>query len=224
MMAPERGVAASDGHDSGAGAAFSLARLAALLVFQRNEEAAGAIRELRADGTGREAVREAILQTYLHDGYPTALEGMILLGDVWPGDPAPVEEGDYGNWEEWDRRGRELYERIYGSVAEPLRSKVDSLSPELARWMIVEGYGKVLSRGVLADTTRELISVAVLASKARLRQLHSHLRGALRVGCDSAVLDKLLRLIVALLGPGEGEKVLRLWDDLQQGKGGDTRL
>ena len=52
--------------------------------------------------------------------------------------------------------------------------------------MIVEGYGKVLSRPGLDIATRELAIVAFLTVDNRPKQLMSHIRGALRVGVTTA--------------------------------------
>ncbi len=171
---------------------IQIATLAAALVLQQDSEAEKIIAESRDAGVEREAIREAILQTYLFDGYPTALEGMVLLAKVWPGTPEPVEEGDFAEWETWQERGWELYQKIYGNVSGKLQANARAATPELARWMIVEGYGKVLSRGILDTRERELVNVAVLTVKQRPRQLHSHLRGSLRVGANMEMLNKLL--------------------------------
>ncbi len=60
------------------------------------------------------------------------------------------------------------------------------LGPELADWILEEGYGRVLSRPVLSIRERELIVVAVLAALRLPLQLESHVRGALRVGATAA--------------------------------------
>lgn len=192
--------------------AIELACLTAALALLREEAAAGLIRRLRSaaeDGSAtlsREAVREAILQTYLFDGYPTALEGMALLAALWPGAPAPVEDGASSDGSCWRTRGEELYGRIYGSVGPRLQERARELSPELAEWMVVEGYGKVLSRPGLDLDVRELAIIAVLTAKQRPRQLHSHLRGALRIGVPRARIERLLDALTCELGaPGVEE-------------------
>ncbi len=205
---PDSGCAPGDG-------ALDLACLTAALVLGREETAAALIDRLRGDREDadrgatsraeppltREAVREAILQTYLFDGYPTALEGLSLLAHHWPGTPEPVESGDHAQWKEWCARGESLYARIYGDVGVRLQERARELSPELARWMVVEGYGKVLSRPGLDLATRELAIIAVLAVKRRPRQLHSHLRGALRIGVTRERIERLLSVLDRELTP-----------------------
>ena len=55
--------------------------------------------------------------------------------------------------------------------------------------MIVEGYGKVLSRPGLDLARRELCIVAACAASRQERQLHSHLHGARNVGVAPRALS-----------------------------------
>ncbi len=172
-----------------------LAIISAGLVLQKDSIVEREILTCRDLLIDREEVREAILQTYLFDGYPTALEGMFLLQKCWEGKPEPVEAGNYGEWYTWRIRGTELYNRIYGSVADKLQNIANSVSPELARWMLIEGYGKTLSRGALSIQVRELLCTAVLSVKNRPRQLRSHIRGALRVGVGKSEILEMLNIL-----------------------------
>ena len=78
---------------------------------------------------------------------------------------------------------------------EKLRGNIRQLHPALDEWMIIDGYGKVLSRPNVDLRTRELCVVAACATSGQQRQLHSHLHGALNVGSSAveigAVLDAL---------------------------------
>lgn len=57
--------------------------------------------------------------------------------------------------------------------------------PELAEWILADGYGKVLSRPGLPIRERELIVVALLSALRLPLQLESHVRGAMRVGATA---------------------------------------
>jgi 4-carboxymuconolactone decarboxylase len=57
--------------------------------------------------------------------------------------------------------------------------------PDLADWILADGYGRVLSRPGLPIRERELIVVAVLSALKLPKQLDSHVRGALRVGATA---------------------------------------
>ena len=174
--------------------AIRLGLFSAALVARRDDLVRDIIIQLHEEGIPRKLIYEIILQSYLHDGYATALEGVALLSEIWPMDEEEELEG-YQKWEEWERRGIELFRTIYGKVADKVEASVKSNSPEMALWMVREGYGKVLSRPGADICTRELCTVAVLVMKNRPRQLHSHLRGALRVGVSLDVLHNLLDLI-----------------------------
>lgn len=63
-------------------------------------------------------------------------------------------------------------------------AKMTRYHPDLAEWILVDGYGKVLARPGLTLVERELIVVAVLAALRLPMQLESHERGALRVGAS----------------------------------------
>ena len=59
---------------------------------------------------------------------------------------------------------------------------MQSFSPEFAEWMIIDGYGKTLSRPALDIQTRELINICILSLGKWKQQCISHMRGALNVG------------------------------------------
>jgi alkylhydroperoxidase/carboxymuconolactone decarboxylase family protein YurZ len=67
-------------------------------------------------------------------------------------------------------------------VFEKLMQRFDDISPEMQSWMIVEGYGKTLSRPGLDEVSRECAIVCILAVLGRESQLYSHIRGALNLG------------------------------------------
>lgn len=117
----------------------------------------------------------------LHAGYPAALEGMMVLEDEWPGRAQRRVEGGVTAWR---RRGERLCRQVYGSVYPRLIERVRMLHPDLAVMMVEQGYGRVLSRGGLDQSTRELVAVTVLAAGGWERQLVSHVMGALRLGAD----------------------------------------
>ncbi|MBL7998956.1 MAG: carboxymuconolactone decarboxylase family protein, partial [Candidatus Kapabacteria bacterium] len=103
--------------------------------------------------------------------------------------PAPEEYDVH----EFFLRGEKLCRAVYTTVYEPMREKMSAVIPHLDEWMIVEGYGKTLSRNGLDTVTRELVIVATLASCGWRRQLYSHIRGAINVGSHPlAIKDALI--------------------------------
>jgi len=146
-------------------------------------------------------VREVILTTYLFDGYPTALEGFRLWAEIEQTSPQLSENCHYtpDSLELWRKRGQILCRKIYGPQFEALMSKVSVFAPELVDAMIVEGYGKVLSRKALPEWVRELVITGILAFKNRPRQMFSHALGALRVGAGKIQLNDAIESIRDLL-------------------------
>ncbi|MFL5594674.1 MAG: carboxymuconolactone decarboxylase family protein [Gemmatimonadaceae bacterium] len=146
------------------------------------------------------AVEEIILQSYLFAGFPRALNAARAWRNVsGRAAPAEDEESSVDDLETWRERGEETCEIVYGDSYEKLRRNIRELHPALDEWMIVDGYGKVLSRPGVDLRTRELCIVAACAVSGQQRQLHSHLRGALNAGASggelAAVLDALTDLI-----------------------------
>ena len=146
------------------------------------------------------AVEEIILQSYLFAGFPRALNAARAWRAV-SGRSAPDddEETTAKDLRVWRQRGEETCAIVYGDHYEKLRRNIRELHPALDEWMIVDGYGKVLSRPGVDLRTRELCVVAACAVSGQQRQLHSHLHGALNAGSSAeevgAVLDALSDLI-----------------------------
>jgi 4-carboxymuconolactone decarboxylase len=161
------------------------------------------VRALMSDAIGEVdpvQVEEIILQSYLFAGFPRTLNAMRIWRGV-SARPAPATDPEAAaeDFDLWRRRGAETCAVVYGDSYEKLRKNVCLLHPALDEWMIVDGYGKVLSRPGVDLRTRELCVVAACAVSGQQRQLHSHLRGALNSGSSvgeiGAVLDALDELI-----------------------------
>ena len=104
---------------------------------------------------------------------------------------------------------------VYGTQYEPLRSNIRALHPALERWMIEEGYGRVLGRPGVPLRIRELAIVAQLAVVGALPQLYSHLRGALRTGATQSQVEKALHEAKAWLTDAEWANVWDVWTGIQ---------
>jgi 4-carboxymuconolactone decarboxylase len=143
-----------------------------------------------------EWIEEVILQSYLFAGFPRTLNAAREWRRV-SGRPAPAsDDGErLDRAAEWLNRGEETCAIVYGPFYERLRQNIRALHPALDAWMIVEGYGKVLSRPALDLARRELCIVAACVASGQDRQLHSHLHGALNAGAPPdevrATLDAL---------------------------------
>jgi 4-carboxymuconolactone decarboxylase len=144
-------------------------------------------------------IEEAVLQTYLFAGFPRCLNAMRewrRLSGTPVTEAAPVGESG------WRAAGEETCAAVYDGMYARLRENVRALHPALDDWMIVEGYGKVLSRPGLDLGRRELCIIAACAASGQDRQLHSHLHGARNVGVADDVVRGALDALADLVDTG----------------------
>ena len=71
--------------------------------------------------------------------------------------------------------------------------RMGAFHPDLASWILEDGYGRVLARPGLPAGERELLAVAALAALGLDRQLESHVRGARRLGAAPSRIRAVLR-------------------------------
>lgn len=163
-----------------------------------------AIKLASAHGAFRAMLYEVVLQSYLFLGFPRMLIAAEVLDRILPAEcTAPITRPiTPQESKEWFDRGMELCKQVYDSNYEALRYKVQSIAPEIFRWMIVEGYGKVLSRPGLGPVDRELSISSFLMMEDRAQQLFSHMRGALNVGASTDLLKQVIEDIGDAAGPG----------------------
>src|ERR1017187_6760796 len=183
-------------------ATAALVRQSARITAGSEEEVRAGVAECIAARVSQRWQEELVLQSYLFAGFPRALNAARewrrsqsvagLAGGTGErrSGPSFVEgplEG-YADVFDWRERGKETCRTIYGASYEKLRGNIRGLSPSLDEWMIVEGYGKVLSRAGLDLARRELCIMAACAAAGQDRQLHSHLHGALNAGVSPQVV------------------------------------
>ncbi len=170
-------------------------------------------------------VEEVLLQSYLFAGFPRALNAMREWRRVSPS-AAPLPSDTEGEMldgvEEWRAQGEATCRTVYGPFYERLRTNIATLHPALDAWMIVEGYGKVLSRPALDLGRRELCIVAACSASRQYRQLHSHLHGALHAGVSSAAIENALDAIGDLLTDDDRSRVTLLWARVRPSNPGAT--
>ena len=155
-------------------------------------------------------VEEVILQTYLFAGFPRALNAARDWRRIsGRSAPAPAEDGERAVLD-FSERGEATCATVYGEFYDRLRVNIRGLHPALDRWMITEGYGKVLGRPLLDLARRELCVVAACAIARQDRQLHSHLHGALNAGAAAGVVTAALLVVAPLIGDDDLRRYLGL--------------
>jgi 4-carboxymuconolactone decarboxylase len=189
-----------------------LVRLAAV-VAAGGEQAVRAQLARAAAHIRPDWVEEVILQSYLFAGFPRTLNAAREWRRV-SGRPAPRSDQGEGfeRVAEWRAAGEDACRTVYGVFYERLRHNIRELHPALDAWIIVEGYGKVLSRPQLALRLRELCIVAACAAAGQDRQLHAHLHGALHAGASAASVLATLEAIADQMGEDDLARYRNLWD------------
>jgi 4-carboxymuconolactone decarboxylase len=169
------------------GATAALVRQSARITAGSEEEIRAGFAECVAANVCHAWQEELVLQSYLFAGFPRALNA----AREWRRSQAGSGDGpqeSYADLFDFRVRGEATCERVYGAFYEKLRGNIRALHPALDEWMIVEGYGKVLSRPGLDLGRRELCIIAACAAAGQDRQLHSHLHGALNAGVSADVV------------------------------------
>jgi alkylhydroperoxidase/carboxymuconolactone decarboxylase family protein YurZ len=160
---------------------LALARISSCVALRDEPKLRKEFQKAFQQGIPITQIREAVLQTYLFAGYPATINAFILLNEVAGSDREFLRE-EPASLEQWQERGEEFCRKVYGSQYENLVHNMKQGHPDLADWMILEGYGKVLSRPFLSPVVRELLTIAMTAVQQVERQFYSHVRGALNVG------------------------------------------
>lgn len=183
----------------------ALVRLSAALTADETVQLAAMD---RAAELAPDEAEEVLLQSYLFLGFPVALNSLGLWRRrMGRPAPAPRDEGPA----EWVHRGEAVCRKVYGRQYEALREVMDGIHPDLDRWALMEGYGKVLGREGLDLRTRELCVAAQLAGTDASRQLHAHLRGCLNVGATVDEVGAALAAVEDIIGPERARNTDRVW-------------
>lgn len=191
-------------HDLPLGQICRLSRISAAVSMRREPLLRAELQEALAEKITVETLRETILQTYLFAGYASAINAFIVLNELGVKGEY-LREGE-PSLEEWEHRGKDLCRKIYGKHYDKLVENMQQLHPDLAGWMIWEGYGKVLSRPFLSPRVRELLIVAMTAVLQVERQFHSHVKGALNVGASREELHRVFNEVTVWMEPATADR------------------
>lgn len=144
-------------------------------------------------------IYEILLQGYLFCGYPKAIESFFCLEGALkdmdmilpPKTPIPMLTQEKAR-----NRGEQLARKIHRAKFERIHNKINALCPDLGYLMLAEGYGHILCRKGVKLPIRELAVVSSLSASQAHRQLNSHIRGAMNVGCSKrSVLEAILTVM-----------------------------
>lgn len=134
-------------------------------------------------------IYEALLQNYLFCGFPNALFFLKRFQHLTEYKPKRYNSLNNNQLKE---KGIKTSKKIYGDKLPKLLSNVRKFSPELSEWLIIEGYGKVISRPALSIKEREACIIAVLSVQMFEEQLISHLYGGIRNRLSVNLIRKII--------------------------------
>lgn len=188
----------------------ALAMLTASAVLRKEKNLREILAVLKERQFNSKKIYEALLQTYLFAGYPSALISLSIFSEYFNDKKEKSEAWDIRSFK---LRGEQNCRKIYGNKFEKLIDNIGSYSPELSDWLVTEGYGKVFGRKGLALREREVCNIAVLAALKFESQLYSHINGGHRLGMEWGEIERVIE-VIALLGRRDcaefGLKVLEL--------------
>ena len=165
-----------------------LALLSAASVLRKEKYFAEILKIMIHKKISHKKIYEALLQTYLFAGFPSALISLKKFNEA-------LSQGKkYKGYDlhKYSNRGIKNCRIIYGDKFGKLISNIKTFSPEMAEWLIVEGYGKVLGRKGLTLKEREVCIVSILSALKYKDQLFSHINGAIRVKVGYHFLQKVI--------------------------------
>lgn len=172
-----------------------LSRVAGLAALGRDEALGKAFAEARKNGITMKALRETLLQVFLFAGFPRTVNALgvldSVLGPLRSEVPEPLPGGP-ARRNFLRRRGRTLFERVYGNEARAVLDRIGRQHLEFRDWIVVDAYGKVLGRPGLPASERECIAIALLAVLDLPSQQVAHVRGALRCGARPEEIEAAL--------------------------------
>lgn len=165
-----------------------LSLMSAAAVLRKDAKLKIIFPELKKRKVSSRKIYEAILQTYLFAGYPSAIESFKLFAEYFPVPPASSEKDVL----DFRVRGGKNCRKIYGDKFEKLLANIGRISPDLTDWLVSEGYGRVLGRRGLSLKERELCVISILTVTKFENQLYSHINGGIRTGLSMNEIIKAI--------------------------------
>ena len=98
-------------------------------------------------------------------------------------------------------RGAQKIGEILGQTPEQVERSLGDVAPQLATYVVETIYGEIYQNEALDSRTRQIITVAALASIGTAGpQLRTHIGGALRCGVTREQLVEIMMQLVPYVG------------------------
>lgn len=173
----------------------ALALLTASAVLRKEKSLREILSLLREKKFNKDKIYEALLQTYLFAGYPSALISLSVFSEYFNNNHRLAEDW---NVKDFKIRGELNCRKIYGGKYEKLINNIGLFSPDMSDWLVTEGYGKVMGRKGLSLREREVCNIAVLTALKYESQLYSHINGGHRIGLTWNEIEKVIESVSLL--------------------------
>lgn len=184
-----------------------LIRIVSLVSLGKKRNLKSEISKALSSNVKLKRIEEAILQCYLFTGFPAVIEGFKVLRGLTHNNKIKSKKYDVNKFR---ADGIKTCKKVYGKNFYKLVQNIKSLHPELFDWMIIEGYGKVLSRDVISLKEREILNVSILTSLGWKNQLHSHIRGAINTGAKREEISSVIKDISKICGKHKSKIALKI--------------
>jgi 4-carboxymuconolactone decarboxylase len=98
-------------------------------------------------------------------------------------------------------KGEQKIQDILGQRAEQVERSLGDIAPDLATYVLETIYGDIYQSAVLDARTRQIVTVAALATLGNATpQLRTHIGGALRCGVTREELVEIMMQLVPYVG------------------------
>jgi 4-carboxymuconolactone decarboxylase len=98
-------------------------------------------------------------------------------------------------------RGAQKIDEILGQTADQVEQSLGDVAPQLATYVLETIYGDIYQNPVLDSRTRQIVTVAALATLGSAApQLRTHIGGALRCGVTREELVEIMMQLVPYVG------------------------
>jgi 4-carboxymuconolactone decarboxylase len=144
-----------------------------------------------------EELREVFILCAIPAGWPASLDALRYLCEwceahgIETADPLEMREDYYTA--DWYQIGYDKGAQLFGEESwKKYLNDLSLLDPDLANFVVVNLYGKLLTRETLDDRTRELCLVAAFAALKDKQNLKLHIKGALNSGATATEVREIL--------------------------------
>eukprot|EP01125_Pyxidicula_operculata_P018330 TRINITY_DN6505_c0_g1_i1.p1 TRINITY_DN6505_c0_g1~~TRINITY_DN6505_c0_g1_i1.p1 ORF type:complete len:524 (-),score=80.48 TRINITY_DN6505_c0_g1_i1:78-1649(-) len=166
---------------------------------------------------------EALLQNIAYSGIPKILNSLTTICEmgvtsryVTPNRNDPPSVSDFV---EYRMRGKEVLKKVYGNSYSKYRARMKKLHPQLDKWLLEFGYGRLRSRDTCLDQkTRQLSILLSIANNISFIQFRSMILGALNLGATVEEVRGVLDACELVWGVNSQTVVDALWVDLNKKK------